>query len=68
LKTVLKTVKSRELGNGLNYTQYEIWHAHHALKKHNWLQFLLVVEVATLEQQISKFYLQILSTEANSYI
>ena len=29
--------------------------------KQNWNQFLLVVKAAALKQQISKFYLQILS-------
>jgi len=43
-----------------------IWHAAAAaaniteiLSKQNWNQFLLVVKVTTLKQQISKFYPQI---------
>jgi len=36
--------------------------------KQNWNQFLLVVKAAALKQQISKFYPQILSTEASFYI
>jgi len=34
----------------------------------NWNQFLLVVKATALKQQISNFYLQILSTEASFYI
>jgi len=33
--------------------------------KQNWNQFLLVVKATALKQQISKFYSQILSTEAS---
>jgi len=36
--------------------------------KQNWNQFLLVVTATTIKQQISKFYPQILSTEASVYI
>jgi len=36
--------------------------------KQNWNQFLLVVKATALEQQISNFYPQILSTEASFYI
>jgi len=36
--------------------------------KTNWLWLLFVVKAATLKQQISKFYPQILSTEASLYI
>jgi len=36
--------------------------------KQNWNQFLLVVKATALKQQISKFYTQILSTEARFYI
>jgi len=36
--------------------------------KTNWLWLLFVVKGATLKQQISKFYPQILSTEASLYI
>jgi len=36
--------------------------------KQNWNQFLLVIIAAALKQQISKFYPQILSTEASFYI
>jgi len=35
------------------------------LYKQNWLQFLFVVEATALQQQISKFYPHIISTEAN---
>jgi len=38
------------------------------LYKQNWLQFLFVVKATTLKQQISKFYPQILCTEASRYI
>ena len=37
-------------------------------KNKNWLQFLLIVKAVVLKQQISKFYLQILSTEDSFYI
>jgi len=37
-------------------------------KNKNWLQFLFIVKAAVLKQQISKFYPQILSTEASDYI
>jgi len=36
--------------------------------KQNWNQFLVVVKATVLKQQISKFYPQILSTEASFYI
>ena len=36
--------------------------------KQNWNQFVLVIKATALEQQISKFYPQILSTEASFYI
>jgi len=38
------------------------------LKNKNWLHFLFFVKVAALKQQMSKFYLQILSTAASFYI
>jgi len=34
----------------------------------NWLQFLFAVKATALKQQISKFYMQVLSTEASFYI
>ena len=34
----------------------------------NWLQFDFVIRDTALEQEISKFYLQILSTEASYHI
>ena len=34
----------------------------------NWLQFLFIVKAAVRKQQISKFYPQILSTEASDHI
>ena len=34
----------------------------------NWNQFLLVVKATALKQQLSKFYAQILSTEASVYM
>jgi len=34
----------------------------------SWLQFLFFVKAAALKQQISKFYPQILSTEASRHI
>ena len=37
-------------------------------KNKNWLQFLFIVKAAVLKQQISKFYLQILSTKDSFYI
>jgi len=37
-------------------------------KNKNWPQFLFIVKAAVLKQQISKFYLQILSTEDSFYI
>ena len=37
-------------------------------KNKNWLQFLFIVKAAVLKQQISKSYLQILSTEASDQI
>jgi len=37
-------------------------------KNKNWLQFLFIVKAAVLKQQISKFYPQILSTEASDHI
>jgi len=37
----------------------------HVLHKQNWLQFLFVVKATAKKQQISKFYLQILSTEVS---
>jgi len=36
--------------------------------KQNWIQFLLVVKVTALKQQILNFYPQILSTETSFYI
>ena len=36
--------------------------------KQNWNQLLLVVKATALKQQISNFYLQILSTQASFYI
>jgi len=38
------------------------------LKNSDWLLFVFVVKAAALKQQISKFYPQILSTEASFYI
>jgi len=38
------------------------------LEKQNWLQFLLVLKVTALKQQILNFCPQILSTEASFYI
>jgi len=37
-------------------------------KNKKWLQFLFIVKAAVLKQQISKFYPQILSTEASDHI
>ena len=37
-------------------------------KNKNWLQFFFIVKAAVLKQQISKFYPQILSTEASDHI
>ena len=37
-------------------------------KNKNWLQFLFIAKAAVLKQQISKFYPQILSTEASDHI
>ena len=42
--------------------------SHRCQIKQNWNQFLLVVKATTLKQQISNFYLQILSTQASFYI
>jgi len=36
--------------------------------KVNWNQFLLVVKSTAVKQQISKFYPQIITTEASFYI
>jgi len=38
------------------------------ITKQNWSRFLLVVKTATLKQQISQFYSQIISTDASFYI
>jgi len=38
------------------------------VNEHNWLLFLFVVKASALKQQIAKFYLQILSTEASYHI
>ena len=35
------------------------------VNEHNWLLFLFVVKASALKQQMAKFYLQILSTEAS---
>jgi len=51
---------NRQDKRSLNKTTYII--------KQNWNQFLLVVKATGLRQQISKFYPQILSTEASFYI
>jgi len=40
----------------------------YCIVKPNWNQFLLVVKATALKQQISKFYPQIISTEASFYI
>ena len=42
--------------------------SYYGYKNKNWLQFLLIVKAVVLKQQISKFYLQILSTEHSFYI
>jgi len=70
--TILKNVKPPYFSNGLTnwcHATYSILPNILPKKitniiKRNWNQFLLVVKATTLKQQISKFYPQILSTEA----
>ena len=58
-----KCIKYKQISktiNVINITNY--------YKNKNWLQFLFIVKAAVLKQQISKFYPQILSTEASDHI
>ena len=58
---------NRRLLQRMWYLTVWIWIFLHIIKL-NWNQFLLVVKATALKQQISKFYLQIVSTDASHYV
>jgi len=67
LAAILKTIRLIYLSSGLidRHARLSILCNKTAnIMKQNWNQFLLLVKATTLKQQISKFYTQILSTEA----